>query len=126
MSAVQHPVGCLARPQASIQTARSRGEAIAPFAVDDLTGRIRLNILLLPGFDLLDLAIVEEIVAVFNRRPHRYKFEIGIQGICDAGVPASSGVEVVADPSRSTAPNLLILGGLVATGDQYSPWRFRL
>jgi transcriptional regulator GlxA family with amidase domain len=94
--------------------------------VDDLTGRIQLDIVLLPGFDLWDLAITEEIAAIFNRRPHRYRFEVGIRSICDGRVPASCGVEVAANPLRSPAPNLFILGGLVAVGDQYMAWRFRL
>jgi transcriptional regulator GlxA family with amidase domain len=126
MSAVHHPFRGLARLQAPAQPVRPRGDANPPFVVDELTGRIELSIFLLPGFDLWDLAITEEIVAIFNRQPHRYRFEIGIRSVCDGQVTASCGAELAAGASRSTVPNLLILGGQVAEVDQYAPWRFRL
>ena len=126
MSAVHHPFRDLARPHTPAQPVRPRSDANPPFVVDELTGRIELGILLLPGFDLWDLAITEEIVAIFNRQPHRYRFEIGIRSICDGRVTASCGAEVTAGASRSTGPNLLALGGRVVESDQYAPWRFRL
>jgi hypothetical protein len=78
MSASQHPVWGIARPQVSAQAARPRSDAGALFVVDDLTGKIQFNILLLPGFDLWDLTITQEIAAIFNRQQQRYRFEVGI------------------------------------------------
>jgi transcriptional regulator GlxA family with amidase domain len=94
--------------------------------MDGLDGKIRLDLLLLPEFDLFDLAVIEEIAAILNRRPRPYRFEIGIRGICDGPVRASCGVEVAPGPCRSPTANLLVLGGSVCASDQYSPWRFRL
>src|SRR5512138_158909 len=102
MSVAHRPVRYSAKPRASVQPARTGVDASPPFVVDELAGRIALDILLLPGFDLWDLAITEEIVAIFNRQPHRYRFALGIQGICDGRVLASNGVEVAVGPSRSS------------------------
>jgi len=126
MSAVDPSIRRHARSQASAQPVQRRDDVSPPFVVDELTDRIHLNILLLPGFDLWDLAISEEIAAIFNRQPHRYRFRIGIQSICEGKVLASSHVAVATGASPSAAPNLLILGGQVATADQYNSWRFWL
>jgi AraC family carnitine catabolism transcriptional activator len=126
MPAARYSAERPARPPSSRSNGHARGDADAPFALDALDRRIRLDILLLPGFDLFDLAIAEEIAAVFNRNGHGCAFEVAIGGICDGSVPASCGIAVSAAPAPRPAPNLLILGGAVIAGDQYAPWRFRL
>jgi AraC family transcriptional regulator, glycine betaine-responsive activator len=127
MSAAQHPVPRFARSWSSAPRSAHGSSGInAPFAVDALDGKIRLDILLLPEFDLFDLAVIEEIAAIVNRRPGRHRFEIGLRGICDGQVRVSCGVEVTPGSCRPAAPNLLVLGGSVRASDQYSPWRFRL
>ncbi len=97
-----------------------------PFAADALDRTIGLDILLLPGFDLLDLATVEEIAAMVNRGVRRYRFAIAVRGVCDGPVRASCGVEVAPALCRAPARNLLVLGGTVQDAGQYAPWQFGL
>ena len=87
---------------------------------------IGLDILLLPGFDLLDLAIAEEVASIVNRGARCYRFEIAVRSVCDGPVRASCGVEVAPAPCRALARNLLVLGGAVQAPGQYAPWQFRL
>lgn len=97
-----------------------------PFSADALDRMIGLDILLLPGFDLLDLATAEEVAATVNRGLRRYRVEIAVRSVCDGPVRASCGIEVAPAPCRAPARNLLVLGGAVHAPGQYAPWQFRL
>lgn len=114
------------RPRGSPHAPRCGGERGAPFATDALDRTVGVDILLLPGFDLLDLAIAEEVANNINRTSRRYRFEIAVRSVCDGPARASCGVEISAISRRAPAQNLLVLGGAVQTPNQYAPWQFRL
>lgn len=126
MSAAQQIRPQLSHPRPSPQPSPRGGETPLPLAADALDRTIGLDILLLPGFDLLDLATAEEVAATVNRSPRRYRVEIAVRSVCDRSVCASSGVEVAPAPCRAPARNLLVLGGAVHAPGQYAPWQFRL
>lgn len=126
MSVVRQILPQLSQSRLSPRPSQRGGETSLPFAADVLDRTIGLDILLLPGFDLLDLATAEEIASMVNRGARRYRFEIAVRSICDGPVRASCGVEVAPAPCRAPARNLLVLAGAVHAPGQYAPWQFRL
>lgn len=126
MSAARQILPQIFLPRASPQAPHCGAESDMPFATDALDHTVGVDILLLPGFDLLDLATVEEIANIINRTPRRYRFEIAVRSVCDGPVRASCGVEIAAISCRAPAQNLLVLGGAVRASNQYEPWQFRL
>jgi AraC family transcriptional regulator, glycine betaine-responsive activator len=126
MSAAQQILPQLSHPRPSPQPSPRGSERGLPFSADALDRTIGLDILLLPGFDLLDLATAEEVAATVTRGPPRYRVDIAVRSVCDAPVRASCGVKVAPAPCRAPARNLLVLGGAVHAPGQYAPWQFRL
>jgi transcriptional regulator GlxA family with amidase domain len=103
-----------------------RVEAEAPFALDEGAAAIGLDLLLLPGFDLFDLAVAQEITGAFNAASKGARFSTRMRSVGDASVHSSCGITVAADPTPGDAPNLLILGGTVEGPEQFQRWRFPL
>src|SRR5690349_6782320 len=126
MSAAQQILPQLSRPRPAPRPSPHGGETPLPFSADTLDRTIGLDILLLPEFDLLDLAIAEEVTSIVNRSPRRYRLEITMRSVCDGPVRASCGIDVAPPPCRASARNLLVLGGTVHAANQYAPWQFRL
>lgn len=103
------------------------GDALdPPFATDGPDGAIRLDILLLPDFDLRDLGLVEEAASILNRLSARSQFDVRVRGVGTARVRASCGIEMTAAAVGAWAPNLLVLGGATSAPRHGAPWLFPL